>query len=485
MEPLPIHGDSTRLSTTYLSSVSTRRLLLPMLLGLFAAGCRTEKLPPSVEWLSPTSSPQWAPDVNVPLRFVLMDPAPERGTTAPASWRVEVGPTGGGLWWTASGDASAAPSTGSPAHIDTIDLQWTVPFPPASATGPIDLLLTAIITDGEGGRGADFTSASVAVPPLESAGLWHVDPDAALPIRFFPTAPLATNQALPSPCSAVRDLVHLDGRDRIVLGCATSLEALDTHPADDGSAPVWTIPAPLSAQTGGLRFLRRTPTEWTTSAWAMAGWPDRVQWVDGDGQIQKSWVLESGETLIDAGVIDGRMILLARTATNELRLIRCNLDNGARIASITWTPEAPGSTGPTGDAWLLNVDGEAAGLEQDGTWRRWFIEPDGNTGLSTSESAGSGEVIAAGILDDGTSWVAREETRLLRNPILSIGDPALRIEENRADGIFWVLRTDQDQGLLSWERVDAWSGVSVPSVTPAPPSTPVPASVAHNRPGPP
>lgn len=484
MKPLPIHGDSTRLSTTYLSSVSTRRLLLPMLLGLFAAGCRTEKSPPSVEWLSPTSSPQWAPDVNVPLRFMLTDPAPERGTTAPASWRVEVGPTGGGLWWTASGDASAAPSTGGPAHIDTIDLQWTVPFPPASATGPIDLLLTAIITDGEGGRGADFTSASVAVPPLESAGLWHIDPDAALPIRFFPTAPLATNQALPSPCSAVRDLVHLDGRDRIVLGCATSLEALSTHPSDD-PLPVWSLAAPLSAQTGELRFLRRTPSEWTTSAWAMVGWPDRVQWVNADGHIQKTWGLASEETLIDAGVIDGRMILLARTATNELRLIRCNLDNGARIASITWTPEAPGSTGPDGNAWLLNVEGEAAGLEHDGTWRRWFIEPNGNTGLSTGQSPGSGEVVSAGILENGTSWVARDQTRLLQEPVLNLGAPAHRIEEDRAAGLYWLLHTDAGEALLTWNAVDAFTGMSIPIATPTPPSSPVPASVAHNRPGPP
>lgn len=484
MEPLPIHGDSTRLSTTYLPSVSAQRLLLFLLLALGAAGCRTEKSPPTVEWLTPNSSPTWPPDINVPLRFVLTDPAPDRGTTTPASWQVEVGPTDGGLWWTASGNASAAPSTGGPGHLDTIDLQWTVPFPPASASGPIDLLLTAIVTDGEGGRGADFTSASVAVPPLESEGLWYVDPDAALPLRFHPTAPLATEQALPAPCSPIRDMVHLDGRDRIVLGCATSLQALSTHPAD-GSLPIWSLAAPLSAQTGGLQFLRRTPAEWTTSAWAMVGWPDRVQWVDADGHIQKTWLLASEETLIDAGVIDGRMILLARTATNELRLIRCNLDNGARIASITWTPEAPGSTGPAGIAWLLNVEGEAAGLEYDGTWRRWFIEPNGNSGLSTGESPGSGEVVSAGILENGTSWVARDQTRLLQEPVLNLGAPAHRIEQDRAAGLYWLLQTDADGALLTWNTLDAFTGMSIPLATPNPPSAPVPASVAHNRPGPP
>ena len=217
----------------------------------------------------------------------------------------------------------------------------------------------------------------------------------------------------------------------------------------------------------------------------MAGWPDRVQWVDGDGQIQKSWILEAEETLIDAGVIDGRMILLARTATNELRLIRCNLDNGARIASITWTPEAPGSTGPDGNAWLLNVEGEAAGLEHDGTWRRWFIEPNGNTGLSTGQSPGSGEVVSAGILDDGTSWVARDQTRLLQEPVLNLGAPAHRIEEDRAAGLYWLLHTDAGEALLTWNAVDAFTGMSIPIATPNPPSSPVPASVAHNRPGPP
>ena len=484
MEPLPIHGDSTRLSTTYLPSVSAQRFLLSLLLALCAAGCRTEKSPPTVEWLIPSSSPQWAPDVHVPLRFVLTDPAPDRGTTNPASWRVEVGPTGGGLWWTASGNASSAPSAEGPAHLDTIDLQWTVPFPPASASSPIDLLLTAIVTDGEGGRGADFTSAAVAVPPLESAGLWHVDPDAALPLRFHPTSPLATEQALPAPCSPIREIVHLDGRNRIVLGCATSLEAMSTDPAD-GALPIWNLEAPLSAQTGGLRFLRRTPAEWTTSAWVMVGWPDRVQWVDADGQVQKTWGLEAEETLIDAGIIDDRMILLARTATNELRLIRCNLDNGARIASVTWTPEAPGSTGPLGNAWLLIVEGEAAGLEHDGTWRRWFIEPDGNTGLSTGESPGSGEVVSAGILENGTSWVARDGTRLLQEPILHLGAPAHRIEEDRAAGLYWLLHSDADESLLTWDAMEASTGTPIFLATPGPTSAPGSGSVAHNRPGPP
>jgi len=285
-------------------------------------------------------------------------------------------------------------------------------------------------------------------------------------------------------CSPIREIVHLDGRNRIVLGCATSLEAMSTDPAD-GALPIWNLEAPLSAQTGGLRFLRRTPAEWTTSAWVMVGWPDRVQWVDADGQVQKTWGLEAEETLIDAGIIDDRMILLARTATNELRLIRCNLDNGARIASITWTPEAPGSTGPAGNAWLLNVEGDAAGLEHDGTWRRWFIEPDGNTGLSTGEAPGSGEVLSAGILENGTSWVARDGTRLLQEPILHLGAPAHRIEEDRATGLYWLLHSDADESLLTWDAVEASTGTPILLATPGPTSAPGSGSVAHNRPGPP
>ena len=267
------------------------------------------EIAPTVEWLISHLSP-WA--LTSTSRCGCSTTRPDRGTTPgpagrPATRRRPV---------TASGDASW-PLVRGRAHVDTTT-STTVPF---SGLFSAHDLLTAI-GPMEGGRGADL-------PCLRGRAAESADSGTSTPmlrsLRF--TAPLATEQALSAPCSPIRDMVHLDGRDRIVLGCATSLEALSTHPAD-GSLPIWSLAAPLSAQTGGLQFLRRTPAEWTTSAWAMVGWPDRVQWVDADGHIQKTWVLASEETLIDAGVIDGD--IRGSTATNALRLIRCNLDNGAR-----------------------------------------------------------------------------------------------------------------------------------------------------------
>lgn len=453
-------------------------LLLPL---AAAAGCKTEKAPPTVAWIQPTSSPTWAPDATVPLRFTFTDPAPEQGSTAPATWRVDIGPESGGLWWSTSGTASRPPETNGPDVVDTVSLSWPVPQPPAGSSGPVPLRLTTVVTDGEGGRGADFVSASVAVVPLEANGLWHVEPGNPDMLRFFPTLPPAEAHTSALTCGPARDLVHLDGEDIVLVGCTDRIVAMPALPA---ASPLWTLDAPLSAQTGGLRFLRRAPDLWTTSAWAMAGWPDRVQWVDAQGNIQRTWTLLEDETLIDAGAFSQGLILLARTASGELRLIRCNPDNAARVGSITWTPEAPGSTGPNGAAWLVSAQGNPAGLEADGTLRRWFTEPDGQTGLATSVTAGSGTVTAAGILEDGTPWIARDQTRLTGTPSLVLGPPARRIETDRASGLLWTLTGPETNGTFQWARRDAGTGQAVGTASPDPTTADSPASVAHNRPGP-
>lgn len=453
-------------------------LLLPLAAG---AGCKTEKAPPTVAWIQPTSSPTWAPDATVPLRFTFTDPAPEQGSTSPATWRVDIGPESGGLWWSTSGTAPRPPETNGPDLIDTVSLSWPVPQPPSGSSGPIPLRLTAVVTDGEGGRGAHFATATIAVPPLSSTGLWHVEPDNPGALRFFPTLPSTEDPTFDLTCSPVRDVVHLDGEDLLLVGCADRITARSAQP---NASPLWTLDAPLSAQTGGLRFLRRAPDQWVTSAWAMAGWPDRVQWVDGQGNIQRTWTLLEDETLIDAGAFSLGLILLARTAAGELRLIRCNPDNAARIGSITWTPEAPGSIGPDGAAWLVKAQGDPAGLEADGTLRRWFTESNGQTGLATSASTGTGTVTAAGILEDGTPWIARDQTRLTDTPALSLGPPAYRIESDRASDILWVLTGPANGGTFQWTRRDAGTGQAIGTASPDPANADSPASVAHNRPGP-
>lgn len=458
-----------------------RHLLLFLWVLAVQVGCRTEKNPPKVVWLQPTSSPTWSPDAAVPLRFTYTDPAPQRGATGPATWRVDIGPESGGLWWSTSGAASEAPTSGGPDWVDTVSLSWPVLSPPAGASGPVPLRLTAVVTDGEGGRGADFVSASIAVPPLESSGLWHTEPGNPEVLRFLPTLSSAEAQSFDLPCGPAQDLVHLDGQDILLIGCSDRIVAMPTLPP---ASPLWTFDAPLSAQTGGLRFLRRVPNQWTSSAWAMAGWPDRVQWMDGQGNIQRTWTLLEDETLIDAGASPSGLILLVRTAAGELRLIRCNPDNAARIGSITWTPEAPGSTGPNGAAWLISVQGDPAGLEANGTMRRWFTEPNGQTGLASSASEGTGTVIAAGILEDDTPWIARDQTRLAGTPASTLGPPALRIETDRASDLLWTLTGPASDGTFQWTPRNAITGEVMGTALPDPTAANSPASIAHNRPGP-
>ena len=191
------------------------------------------------------------------------------------------------------------------------------------------------------------------------------------------------------------------------------------------------------------------------------------------------------ETLLDAAVMDDRMIMLARTSSGELRLIRCNVDNGARIASITWTPEASGSTGPEGRAWLIALDGDPAGLEADGTARRWYAEPGGNTGLSTEPTPGTGGVTGGGILTEGTVWTSRDQAHLFHATPLPLGQPVLSIEEDRAGGLLWVMLVNPGSGEGQWTAMNSETATIVGTPLPAWTGTTAVASVAHNRPGPP
>ena len=227
----------------------------------------------------------------------LHGPGPRARLPAPATWRVDIGPESGGLV-EHLGTASRPPETNGPGLIDTVSLSWPVPQPPEGSSGPVPLRLTAVVTDGEGGRGADFVSASVAVVPLEASGLWHVEPGNPDILRLFPTLPSAEAHTTDLACGPAQDLVHLDGEDIVLVGCTDRIVAMPALPT---ASPLWTLDAPLSAQTGGLCFLRRATDLWASSAWAMAGWPDRVQWVDAQGNIQRTWTLLEDETLIDAG----------------------------------------------------------------------------------------------------------------------------------------------------------------------------------------
>ncbi len=126
------------------------------LLALFCLGCSTEKAPPLVHWISPQSAATVDEGDALGLKFSITDPAPSRGETEAASWRVTIGTESGTTWWTTSGTLSAAPEAA--VVTDTIETTWQVPTSLAGSSGPIDLQLSAVCTDGEGQTGADFAA---------------------------------------------------------------------------------------------------------------------------------------------------------------------------------------------------------------------------------------------------------------------------------------------------------------------------------------
>lgn len=205
------------------------------LLALFCLGCSTEKAPPLVHWISPQSAVTVDEGDALGLKFSITDPAPSRGETEAASWRVTIGTESGTTWWTTSGTLSAAPEAA--VVTDTIETTWQVPTSLAGSSGPIDLQLSAVCTDGEGQTGADFAALTLNSMPLTSSGLWwdngtnslgFVNPQANTNANFYPGP------------NSPHEMVYLDGEDLLVCGTTEAQGWLLTNgvPATE---PVWSI----------------------------------------------------------------------------------------------------------------------------------------------------------------------------------------------------------------------------------------------------
>ena len=464
--------------------------LLFVLALLSIAGCQTIKDPPTVKWLQPSGSPLWAPDSNVPLRFTYIDPAPEQGRQELATWRVDIGPENGAgssasiIWWSATGETPSNLPVEGQDVIDTVDLTWTVPGFDGGLPSSAALQLTVSIWDSQGARAANFATAEIQHPPLESTGIAYVAANEPGTVYWMPHFQPDAASVTSTSSETVRSLMHFDGKECILVGYANHVESWAVPPASPGPL-VWTRTAPFGPQTGGLRFLRRPGEGQSTSALIAIGWADRVEWINSNGHVQQSWLLLEEETLIDAAVINGHMLLLARTNAGELRMIQCNLDQSARMNSITWTPEAPGSLGPNGQAWLIQLEGDPTTIEADGMARRWYTESNGQSGLNTQPILGNGPVSGAGIFEIGGSWVSREQWHWIpSNGAAFTAQPfaAGPLAEDRAQSAMWV---NLASPVSEWSAVSTSGGALIPSL-----SIPLNASgaaicIAHNRIGPP
>ena len=446
---------------------------------LLAAGCGVEKAPPSVRWLTPSSTAAWSTSQDIPLRVECTDPAATRGQSGPASWQVDIGPASGGVWWSTSGTLEAH---GGLATVDTVRSTWSTPADFQGMESVVSLRLTATVTDGEGQRAAAFQDATLSRPTLSSGPLWSLDDSSVPQLTALGTVPEGTWNV---PVATPRHMVHLDGQDLLLMG-GTALHAV---PIPDGTPglPVWSRPSPSGMLGDRVRLLKRV-VPLGGAAHALVGWADRVEQLRPDGQPAATWLLLDGEVLIDAAEFESDLITLVRTAQGDWRLIRYNRENGARMNAITWTPEAPESLGPDGKGWLVAWMGEPAALEADGRMRHWFTEMNGTTGLSTISLNGEGNVNQAGMLEDGRSWVSRTQTRLITDDTDGqwMSNGAVRdFTLDRANGILWMLH-DNSSG-------DAWQWTALDNETLTPWSTDALAvtgttwvgTIAHNRPGPP
>jgi|GEM_PF-896065 len=464
-------------------------LFLPFVLALVSlSGCQTVKDPPSVEWLKPIGSPLWSTDSNVPLRFTYTDPAPERGRQEGATWRVDIGPaneTGSNapiVWWSATGETPSHLAVAGQDVIDTVDLTWTVPDFDGGLPNFTALQLTVSVWDSKGVRAADFTTAGIQRPPLESIGIAYVTDNAPGTVLWMSSFPQQDASTVTTSTEAVLSVMHFDGKERVLVGHPTHVEAWSA-PTASPSAFIWARTAPFSPQSGGLRFLRRAGHGQSTSALIAIGWADRVEWINGDGHLQQSWLLLEEEALIDAAEINGHMFLLARTNSGELRMIQCNLETSARMNAITWTPEAPGSLGPNGAAWLIQLEGDPATVEADGTARRWYTEPNGQTGLNTQPILGSGSVSGAGIFELGGSWVSREQWHWMPSngaPFTAQPFAAGPLAQDRAQSTMWV---NLASPVAEWSAISASNGALIPAMSIPLSGTGTAICVAHNRPG--
>ena len=443
------------------------------ILALICGGCTTEKAPPTVMWLSPQSTVHLQEGDALGLKFSISDPAPERGTTEAASWRVTIGTEAGVTWWTTSGNVSAAPA------LDTIETTWQVPAAPAGSAGSTALLLSAICTDGEGQTGADFGTLTLTSTPLASLGLWWAEGPSEYGFGFADPQVNTLPETYPGP-GVPHQMVHLDGQDLIVSG-TTEAQGWPLSNGIPSTEPAWSV-VPSATTTGQIRFVRRAPFEYTGASWAAVGWSDRCTWLDANGLTMKTWLLNPDEQLIDACVAAGQMVLLARTNANDLRMIRFNVDNAARLESVTWTPQAAGSAGPNGNAWLILKQDLPAALEADGTLRLWGSNG-GATPLSTLDFPGSGAVIRAGQLTEGGSWAERDESLFCANDLSHLGTwngAIYHVTIDRTSGNFWLL-SGSDNERLWWALEPSFDPIGDP--IPAGTGTTT-GCIAHNRPGP-
>ena len=451
------------------------------LMTLLHGGCRVEKPPPRVQWLSPDEGIAITGGDAISLRFEVEDPPATKANVDIGQWRIEIGPTAGGTWWTTAGELSAAPS--GDAVLDTVEATWHIPGGTPFSGISTDLLLKAVATDGEGQAGADFLYASWEIESLESAGLWwagNPDGDGFSHVES-PASPSIVHHAL--PVSQEEWLVHLDGEDKMIIGGGTLRGwELDAETSAPGPEPAWTAELPTSATQSGIRYLRRVPHTLTVSAWVESGWGDRCLWHDGDGILQKSWLLETNETLLDGGVIGNHMVLLARTSSGEFRLIRFNIDTGTRLGSVTWTPEAAGSIGPGGKGWLLALNGMPTALEADGTARQWNPEGAANA-ISTLDMPGTGDVTFAACLEDGRSWLSRSQSIMLDasgSAIATWNATTFGITSDRATDLLCILVGSDGERAWQWAHGTDLSPIG--SAFPTGGATPN-GSIAHNRPG--
>ena len=448
---------------------------------LMTASCTVEKSPPMVAWIQPASPIMLEDGQTVDLKFKIEDQSPTRGRTTTGSWRVEVGPPGGGTWWTRSGMLTETP--GSSSVIDTIALSWEAVAPSSWSGAPSELLISAIATDGEGQSGADFASATWQEIPLTSSGLWWpvASDGGGLGHALTPSPSAVSTYPGTEPAS---HLVFLDGMDLLVTGGEEALTGWPLTEDVPTTSASWTANVPAMAAEGGLRSLRRASPIYASTAWAESVWNDRCLWHDAQGTLQRSWLLDAGESMLDAGTIGGEMVALARTDGGEFRLIRFNIDTGVRLGSITWTPTATGSLGPNAKGWLADWNGLPSALESDGTIRTWDIQG-GATPISTSDLPGEGSITAAGRMDDGTTWVSRESTLFQGTDGTQIGqweNPANWATRDRAQNRIWVLSDEGEQA--KWFALDQANFNPLGSPIQAGPDA-CGGSIGHNRPGPP
>ena len=207
-------------------------LFLPFVLALVSlSGCQTVKDPPSVQWLRPIGSPLWSTDSNVPLRFTYTDPAPERGRQEAATWRVDIGPaneTGSNtpiVWWSATGETPSQLAVEGQDVIDTVDLTWTVPDFDGGLPSSTALQLTVSVWDSEGVRAADFTTAEIQRPPLESIGIAYVADNAPGTVLWMSSISQQDASTVTTSTEPVLSVMHFDGKERLLVGHPNHVEA--------------------------------------------------------------------------------------------------------------------------------------------------------------------------------------------------------------------------------------------------------------------